>query len=393
VRESRLLSTLIPPVLALFLVACATPPDRATDESCTSDTVLLDAHFEGANLGECTVTADGGFELEIFPEDEPPINPSPWYGFRISGRAGDEASIRMTFPDAYARYWPKISRDGNNWQALDESRVSIDEEREWMELNIELEQAQLWIAGQELLTRQYYDEWLHELEVHADINTRLLGQSVQNRPIYLAETDDRPELVLLFGRQHPPEVSGAIAMRSFVRTVLEESDLARQFRDRFKLAIIPLLNPDGVALGHWRHNVNGVDVNRDWGPFTQPETRAVMAWLEGVEATGTQLRLLLDFHSTLEDLFYTQPVEENPPDFASLWLGAAAQRLPDFPFKQSADPVNEQANAKNYFYVSRGIPAITYESGDETDREQLKHSAKVFAEEMMRLMLASPESR
>jgi predicted deacylase len=153
------------------------------------------------------------------------------------------------------------------------------------------------------------------------------------------------------------------------------------------------MNPDGVAAGHWRHNVNGVDVNRDWGPFTQPESNAVMTWVKQQESSGRTLRLMLDFHSTFEDLFYTQPVSTDPPDFASVWLAASAARLPDFPFKHEANPVSEQANAKNYFYTSRGIPAITYESGDETSREQLQSSAVVFAEEMMKTMLATPADR
>jgi predicted deacylase len=135
--------------------------------------------------------------------------------------------------------------------------------------------------------------------------------------------------------------------------------------------------------------MGGVDVNRDWGPFTQPESRSVIRWVEQQEAAGGKLRLMLDFHSTFEDLFYTQPVSDDPVDFASLWLGASAARLPDFPFKHEANPVSEQANSKNYFHSSRGIPAVTYESGDETDREQLEKSAVVFAEEMMRVMLES----
>ena len=47
----------------------------------------------------------------------------------------------------------------------------------------------------------------------------------------------------------------------------------------------------------------------------------------------------------------------------------------------------KQANSKNYFHKTRGIPAITYEVGDETDRGQARAAAVVFAEEMMRLML------
>ena len=113
----------------------------------------------------------------------------------------------------------------------------------------------------------------------------------------------------------------------------------------------------------------------------------MLKWVEQREASGEKLRLMLDFHSTFEDLFYTQPVSDEPVDFASLWLSASAARLPDFPLKHMANEVSEQPNSKNYFYTSRGIPAITYESGDETGREQIENAAVIFAEEMMRVML------
>ena len=83
------------------------------------------------------------------------------------------------------------------------------------------------------------------------------------------------EFIVIVGRQHPPEVTGSLNLFPFLATVLGDSSLARQFRARYQLIIYPFLNPDGVALGHWRHNTGGVDLNRDWGPFTQPETRLV----------------------------------------------------------------------------------------------------------------------
>ena len=352
--------------------------------------MLLDAHFDGGNLGKCTPLGDGRFRLTLFPEDDPPINRSTWYAFRVSGETGDEITVRMEHEHGYARYWPKVSRDGQTWTRVAEEQVARAEEKEWMEIRLSLQGSRLWVAGQEIIDERFYDAWLAELAAHDEVTTRLLGQSVEGRPIYLAETADRPEFVLFMGRQHPPEVTGAFGMRTFMDTVFADTELARGFRERFQLGIVPLVNPDGVAGGHWRHNVNGVDVNRDWGPFTQPESRAVMRWVEQREARGATLRLMLDFHSTWEDLFYTQPVSENPPDYASVWLGAAAARLPNFPFKHAANPVSEQPNAKNYFFTSRGIPAITYEVGDETERDAVRAAAVVFAEEMMRTLLETP---
>ena len=356
------------------------------DTFCASDRILVDAHFEAGNLGRCTVQDNGDFLLTLFPEDDPPINRSTWYAYRVSGKAGDTVNIRMEYQHGYARYWPKYSLDGLNWERMNEQLVSLDEDKDWMEIRLPLTQASVWIAGQEILDSSFYGRWLQSLAAHEEVETRLLGKSVEGRPIYIAETADKPEFILLMGRQHPPEVTGALGMKAFLDTVFGETPLARQFRGRFKLGIVPLVNPDGVAGGHWRHNVNGADINRDWGPFTQPEAQIVIGWVEQNESQGLKLKLMLDFHSTWEDLFYTQPVSD-PPDFASRWLAASAQRLPDFPFKHEANPVSEQPNAKNYFYKSRGIPAITYEVGDETDRDALRAAAVVFAEEMMRTML------
>lgn len=375
-------------ILALAVSGCSTPQTHQRDTFCSSGTTLLDAHFDGGQLGSCNISDDGDFELILFPEDEPPINKSPWYAYRVSGRPGDRVTIQMQFHNGYARYWPKISLDGENWLELPPEQV-IKGADDRMELSLQLQQARVWVAGGEILGREHYSRWLNLLENHEDVSTRLIGQSGQGRPIILAETADRPEFVLMIGRQHPPEVTGAIAMQTFIDTVLGDSELAQRFRQRFKLGIVPLLNPDGVAAGHWRHNVNGVDLNRDWGPFTQPESTAVIRWVQLQESNGRTLRLMLDFHSTFEDLFYTQPMVTDPPDFASLWLGASAQRLPDFPFKHAANPVSEQPNAKNYFYKSRGIPAVTYESGDETTREMLEESAAIFAEEMMKTLLTT----
>ncbi len=380
-------------LLAAALGACAATEavEQAwpvPDTHCASATVLLDAHFDAGNLGHCTVSDEGVFTLALFPEDAPPINPSAWYAFRASGKTGDVVNVRLEIEHGYARYWPKISTDGAHWTPLDDDKVTGGgEASKLMEFSFVLEGSHAWIAGQEILDSRFYQAWMQKMEAVDGTSSHLLGESVQGRPVYLAETGDKPEFILFIGRQHPPEVTGALGMKSFMDTVFSDTELAIRFRERFKLGAVPLLNPDGVANGHWRHNVGETDLNRDWGDFAQPETRAVMRWVEQQEADGRVLKLVLDFHSTWEDLFYTQLAVEEPRDYASTWLDASRQRNPDFPFRhvQSTDFV--QPNSKNYFYNSRGIPAITYEVGDETDRELIREAAIVFAEEMMKSML------
>jgi len=111
--------------------------------------------------------------------------------------------------------------------------------------------------------------------------------------------------------------------------------------------------------------------------------------LAAMEQTDRELRLMLDFHSTKSSLFYTQLPEEfdEPIDFATAWLSRSRERLPDFEYKHDPRGPSGQANTKNYFFSRYGIPAITYEIGDEVDRLQITSTTPVFAEEMMRLLL------
>ena len=212
---TRALSSIL---LAGLIGGCATAPEESPapwpepDTFCASDHILIDAHFEAGNLGKCTVKENGDFLLTLFPEDDPPINRSTWFAYRVSGADGDTVNIRMEFEHGYARYWPKYSLDGMAWDRMNEELVSLDEEKEWMEIRLPLTQTNVWIAGQEILDSRFYDRWLQALATDGEVETSLLGQSVEGRPIFLAETADKPEFILLMGRQPPPEVTGAIGL-------------------------------------------------------------------------------------------------------------------------------------------------------------------------------------
>ena len=379
-------------IISILLVVGCTLPLATTHRSCENDRYLIDANFEGGNFYSCSIENDGSATLTIRPEDAPPINDSPWYAFRIYPKSYGEITVRLKFVDGYARYWPKLSTDGVNWRPMDESRAGRSNDGKSMTIRLRVSEDVVWVAAQELLTTSYYDEWIRELAARDDVSTRVLGYSVQERPIHVAETVRKLEGIVLIGRQHPPEVTGAIAMRPFVDTVFGDTPLATRFRDRYSVIVIPLVNPDGVVLGHWRHNVNGVDLNRDWGPFTQPETQSAARLLSALDEAGLKIRLMLDFHSTKSSLFYTQLQDDGalPELFATKWLSRARERLPDFKFKHDARAATDQPNTKNYFFKRYGIPAITYELGDESDRDQIAAASPVFAEEMMRLMLEQP---
>ncbi len=381
-------------VLATLLFLCGATLAAEPDASrCESSQFSIDTNFEAGALDKCKARSDGSFDITIRQEDRKVVVDQPWFAFRITSKSSGELKLRLHFPEAYARYWPKLSGDGETWTRVPEAAVDVSKSKKEMQITIDVEAGQSWIAAQELLTSQWYDEWLATLADHKEIKTAVIGQSIDGRAIKLAKTANKPEVVLLIGRQHPAEVPGAMAMRDFVDVVMDDTELARQFRQRFCVLIVPFLNPDGVANGHWRHNSGQTDLNRDWGVFKQPETRAVAALLSGLDKLEMEPRLMLDFHATkFTDtlLFYTQASEEetDPAKFDANWFANVRERLPDFEFVHDPRPSATNPNTKGYFYRTYGIPAFTYELGDEADRDELHATTPIFAEEMMRELLS-----
>ena len=100
------------------------------------------------------------------------------------------------------------------------------------------------------------------------------------------------------------------------------------------LVLVPLINPDGVDAGHWRHNMGGRDLNRDWGPFTQPEIQSIKRLIDEIDEAGIAPKLMLDFHSTQRSRFYTQMPEDfdEEIDFARDWLDRARRPHAGFRF-------------------------------------------------------------
>lgn len=369
--------------LGLTLGACAhTPPPpslAAADSACRTASVTLAFDFDGAAPARCTVTGERSFTLLITPEHAPPINPSPWYAFRYEADGTAPVSVTLRYLGGAHRYTPK-------WQSGDATRdlpatVSAD----GSSASMDLPTGQAIVSAQELIapadTRADLLRWSTMLGT-APIT---LGRSLDGRAIEAIRIGrtDAPQLVILLGRQHPPEVTGAIAMQAFVETLV--SSAASGGLGDVQVLVVPMLNPDGTARGHWRANRGAVDLNRDWGDFTQPETRSVKDWLDALPA-GVRPVLMVDFHSTGRNLFYVQGDEAGPAQqrFLAAWLGGREQTFAGYPFTiepRNANPGS--GTAKNWFHARYAIPAYTYEVADSADRAATRVAASGLAEGLL----------
>lgn len=383
---------------SIALAGCThvqTPPEPVfleTPERCETSVFAVDAQFSSANMASCSIAADRTIEVKLVPEDVP-INASPWYAVRVTPTVSGPVRLVLNYDEHPHRYKPKVSMDGESWTVLPEDRVETSAGGFRVVLDLDLDDTPLFVSAQELFTNAAKDAWIERAAETEGVALTQIGISIEGRPIKMLATQASTasaKTVMIAGRQHPPEIPGALGAAVFLDELLSDTELARTFRDTFNLVMVPHMNPDGVEHGYWRHNMGGLDLNRDWGPFTQPETQAVKAVIDEIESDPEQeLAVFLDFHSTRYNVFYTQPVGEDGTDygFTATWLERSGARLPDYEFGRQGNHRPEFPTSKNYIHERFGIPAITYEIGDETDRTQIDVSAKVFAQELMKLLL------
>ena len=254
----------------VILVACAAPPVEIIETvhvpEGTVDTtdreislqerdefylpelgLWVDNRFAGARASTVSPGPDGTLAIDIRPENSP-INDSAWYAFRLRREGGDRpVEIVLRYTGGTHRYDPKISVDGQDWRDVDSDSLAVDDSGTEARFEVDVGSRPVWVAAQEVITGETIDTWLHGLATRRCARLTRAGFSASGAPIPKAiiGTQGRPAVIVL-GRQHPPEVTGLLALQEFVETVCADSDLASRFRGQFTMVVYPLLIPDGV---------------------------------------------------------------------------------------------------------------------------------------------------
>ena len=358
--------------------------------------VYLSNDFEGARLNDAKQINDTLLAITILPENEP-INPSPWYAFKIWSENPQSFWIKFTYSEkGFHRYYPKISQDGYHYSNADSADfvlplVAAGRPTEAY-LKVESSTDTLWIAAQDLVGTQHVTDWKADLLKLDFVEKIEIGKSTNGRTLEvlkIGNADDQ-KMLMVISMQHPPEVPGYLAMKAFVETICENSPEARKFRSKYNLYLMPQMNPDGVANGHWRHNAGGIDTNRDWVNFNQPETQALSAFMEKkVADTGGKFIFAADFHATWEDIFYTinEDLEGNFPGLIPKLIKRSSKRIPCYDPNIRPTETNERSVTSNsYFFFVHGAESMTFEVGDNTPRELIQKKGEFTARELMRLL-------
>jgi len=369
-----------------------------------NSSVRFSNDFEGARLNGLVKNNDSTYTALITSENTP-INMSPWYAFKVWSKEPETIQLYLTYQEGIKhRYYPKLSTNGLQWTAIDSVNYIEFEKGEAafgseslpvrVAMRLDVGRDTLWVAGQELETSKHVKKWVTELALKKHVSHRVIGQSTEGRDLHslsIGKVKNKKSLIVI-SRQHPPEVTGYLAMKSFVETIASDSKLARKFRKKYTVHVVPLMNPDGVDNGHWRHNNGGIDLNRDWSNLNQPETQAVKSFMENIKnQRGGKFYFGIDFHSTWDDIYYTvdPKLMGNMPGLVTDWLAAIKTALPGYePNIKPNDELVPTAVSRNYFFIEHGAEALVFEIGDNTPRDFLNEKGRIGANKLMELMLA-----
>jgi hypothetical protein len=143
---------------------------------------------------------------------------------------------------------------------------------------------------------------VQELAARPEARGVTLGRSAEGRQIVALEVGGGADRVLALAGQHPAEFGGSQAVMGIADWLLSRHPEARAARDRCRVTLIPVLNPDGNVAGRCGQNARGEDLYRAFpgaaagARLEAPEAACLWDWVQAHRPA-----LTLNFHA------YTQP--------------------------------------------------------------------------------------
>lgn len=380
-------------VSALTLTGCAhlVAPAPETTALCETDEVRITTGFVGAGHHGCAISTLGPV-LTVWPEASiaGPINPSPWYAFEADIRSSKQIRLQLDYAGYWHRYHPWVSRDGGErWQQLPSEAVSVGEDDHIATLTLPAGPGHLLVAAQPVMTPKDMAKWSRTLASEYKLDLINYGESLDGRPLeaLTAGPETARRIVFAITGQHPPEQAGVEAFKVFAETLMRT--LPEDTRADTRIVLLPLVNPDGLARGNWRHNNGGVDTNRDWLDQSQPAIKAATAFIRN-EAEGRTTVAFMDFHSTQETLVYTPPLEE---DLADMNFPRALKQA----FDAGIDPDPEwisghnadSGTSKNWALQTLDVAALTVELADDAPQAEIVKVGEIAARTVISALTGS----
>ncbi|GMH79211.1 hypothetical protein TL16_g08069 [Triparma laevis f. inornata] len=105
------------------------------------------------------------------------------------------------------------------------------------------------------------------------------------------------KIVFISSRVHPGETPAQFVWDGILNLLLSDDCRAVQLRSQYVFKMVPMLNPDGVARGHYRTDSRGCNLNRFYDEPTHEAHPSIYAIKQYLTSQKLHLQLYLDLHA------------------------------------------------------------------------------------------------
>jgi murein tripeptide amidase MpaA len=78
-----------------------------------------------------------------------------------------------------------------------------------------------------------------------------------------SELEKRP-IILIIGRVNPYQAYSSYTMHAMINHMLSKDPLVHKLRSLYEIWLLPMLNPDGVAVGNHNNNIEGKELGQSF---------------------------------------------------------------------------------------------------------------------------------
>jgi murein tripeptide amidase MpaA len=256
--------------------------------------IRIDAAFDSGNI---EVLSIDGPSARLTIRRDAHSQFFQWFHFRVAGIAGRAIALRLTglasaaYPDGWRGYRAAFSEDRAWWGRAE---TDYDAAIDGGTLTIRHRPASdlCWFAYFAPYSWERHQDLIAETAAEPGVAHRVLGHSLDGRPIDCLTLGEGPKQVWLYARQHPGETMAEWWVEGAIDVLTDPADPhGRALRQACTFHIVPNANPDGSVRGHLRTNAAGVNLNREWHAPSPERSPEVLAIRDAMDATGVDFAI------------------------------------------------------------------------------------------------------
>lgn len=256
--------------------------------------ISINAAFDSGNIEVLSISGTSA-RLAIRKDKDSEF--AQWFHFRVAGCAGRELELKITglaasaYPEGWPGYRACVSDDRLYWGRAE---TAYDKTEDGGTLTIRYQPAGdlAWFAYFAPYSWEQHQDLVADAALSEGVSHRVLGLTLDGRPIDCLDMGEGPFQVWLYARQHPGETMAEWWMEGALDMLCDASDpVARRLRQLCSFHIVPNCNPDGSVRGHLRTNAAGVNLNREWATPSAERSPEVLAIRNAMDATGVDFAM------------------------------------------------------------------------------------------------------